>query len=218
MKKIIATLFLSLAPLMAMESKAPEVEMYPDDMPKLFLYSEGVFLDKQSRILPKNHYSIDEIVWYNKNYNDASSLYLSSIENNNKAIIIRDVFKAKDFETSTIMTPANMYVCRSFLKKNKWDVPRHVSPYEGDIISVNSLSWYHISSFFHIRPELSCFHKDFPENPKLDLLYQNIASQGLPSQVTRWLITRTKEKYHIYFVYNDEKELSEKPDLEFSTF
>lgn len=208
MIKIIAVLLLFFTPLMAMESKAPEVEMYSDEKPKSksiltgtvpeecyqqFYVSKWHTLSKVVEHLEKTlpskgfkHLGL-EGSFYEEAETESESEDLLFVSLQNPQHLFLEIHYKKE-SLIPILRPIELKAHDSVFKKDKWSYPIKVSYWGGKTEHVNEMSWKYID--FQLHGKFMVLHDNpyFDNNPFEEKLYKDIRSQGLSLSIIRSLI------------------------------
>lgn len=220
-RTIVAPLFLSLMPLMAMESKAPEVEMYSDEMPKSkFVFSLDLSTEEKSKsdsaysfLIQKfdKNKNITNLNLYSNRMTDRNNGRTESIlelKNGDESIFL--VLQYQDSEEYQQPSFKNItyYVDDSVYVPEKWDVPRPLKLYTSKKDRVNEMSWKFIDFAVHSQIWNGYENNYIEVTPLEEKLFKAIKSRGLTSSLTRGVVVQSiLFKYDFYSIYNNENEL-----------
>lgn len=233
MIKIIAALLLSLMPLMAMESKAHEVEMYPDEMPKIKLVFQGkipeecfdlerkwlgVIFSKIGKHIQETFAELGfKEIWLDPTY--WNSFEEKRRENHlfcriNHDSILDSAFIFFDIKRSSELSNIKFekLPCRvheSVYTKEKWNYPRKLSRWHGEFEEAIEHSWKYIDLRIHSQPNLDRKGEYFPENLLEKTLYENIRIKGFENTIIRamFIFDDEKNEYSWNFIYNTKDDL-----------
>jgi hypothetical protein len=227
MNKIIAALLLSLMPLMAMESKSPEVEMYqnkgsksvpvlknyPNQIPKSQLImllknpeSEDIFKKKDTtqysfqvvdRIMDNNGFKK-----LNKTLASPESIYMR-YERNELIDFVMVHFKAFSQTFAPIFYDIEYTVNPSSKRKDKWERQTKVEYDLNKTESVYEMSWRYMDFALHFSRRLSISHTEAEQ-----LLYSKIKKVGFQNSIIRLTVVDDviNHLYGFSVLYDDEIE------------
>lgn len=232
----ITALLLSLMPLMAMESKAPEVEMYPDEMPK----SKLVFtLDLSENIGKKQKESVMHTD-IEKFFNSIGflklerSFHFRTPDHPKKDMIFgkfSDLSKEKledlviverqYYETSVSPSFEKRcgYVEDSVYQKEKWHIPNKRNMHDMREDSAIEMSWKWVDIAIHdmseyITTESGMYGKGMTYI-FFDKMYEKIRSEGLINAFARIaIISNGKKMYTFHSLYNEGNDEEKNKSIE----